>query len=359
MMTIRATTTASLCAALLAGCGARAVPSQAPPPSMADAVALVEREDYAAAEPILEALLRERLAPPAEAHHYLGVCAQARGDFANAESHYREALRRQPALFESRLNLGGVLGTLGRHAEALEMLRGLADAFPDEPQAHLALAFQQQTMGDLDAALASCRRAAGIDPTDVDAALMEADILELQGRHDDRPAALEAALRRTAGDPRIAVTMADAYAGLGRPHEAIVMYVFATAAPGADATMLGGIALELRDLGAVDEALDAAAAGVERSADGPEHVRAVLTLARIARGAGRADAAETALRSGLRRRPGDRVLSLYLGGILAEAGRCDEAAPLLRAARSAFAEDDPAGRHAAEAAAALVSCGAE
>lgn len=351
-------TCALVAACAAAACGPRQAAPTTPPPSIHDAAALVEMEDYEGAQPVLERLLREHLAEPAEVHHYLGVCAQAQGRFAEAEMHYKEALRRRPELFESRLNLGSALGAMERHDEALEVLVGLTEAFPEEAEAYLALAFEQRMAGDDGAAEASYRRAMEIDPDGVEAPLGLSVVLDRLGRGDEAIALLEETAR---GTDRIEpdLTLADAFERAGRIDEAIVTLVGATASPQADSALLGGIALKLRDLGAPDQALEAARVGVERAEDDPGYRLAALALALVARAIDRPEKAEAALREALARIPEDRTVRLFLGGILAETERCAEAVPLLETARDAYSAENPEAAAAREAAAALARCGVE
>jgi tetratricopeptide (TPR) repeat protein len=340
--------------------------------SMADAIEMVAEGKYAEAEPLLERLLREHQAQPAEAHHYLGVCAEMREDYADAETHYREALRRDPGLFESRVNLGNVLFYLGRNDEALATLTELTEAFPEEPDGFLALGMQQKAMGDDAGALASFQRAVELDPSPVPPPLEQtigehpgflalfeiAAIHQAAGRTEEELAALREALQRSDGAPLAATELAKALSRAGQQEQAIATLVEATRAPGASAADLGAIALQLRDGGAIDEALAAAQAGVERAASDAEYRTAALALALIARPNGRAAEAEAALREAHRRVPDDRGVTLYLGGVLAETQRCAEAIPLLQSALAAYMAEDPASRGAREARAALAACGA-
>ena len=344
--------------ALGAACGDRDTTPAPPPPQMGDAIDMIEREDYAAAEPALERILREHRGPSDEIHHYLGVCAQARQDWADAEMHYREALQRNPALFESRLNLGNVLWFEGKNDESLAVLTELTQAFPEEPEGFLSLGQQQLVMGKLEESAASFRRVAELRPEERDGWINAADVLRQLGRGDERLATLQEGMERTHHDAVLAIDLARALVEANRRDEAVVTLVEASGANNNASNLVGAVALELRDMSRIDEALTVAQTGIDRATTDGEFRLATMTLALIARPNGRNDVAEAALRRGLDRVPGDRSMSLYLGGILAEQHRCDEAVPFLRAARDAFAAEDPAGRSAEEARAALEACGA-
>lgn len=346
---------------LLAGCpsgpaGGSREPGE-PRPSLAQAIEYVARSDCDRAEPMLERLLAEHQADPAELHHYLGVCGQARGDLAGAADHYKEALRRNPALFESRNNLGVVLGEMGRHAEAIDLLTGLTEAFPEEPSAWYNLGYEQAQGGDPEAALASFRRAAELDDCSPDALLQAAEVLAALGRHDDRLDLLREALERAPRDDVVRVSLARALVDAGRRDEALET-LRAVAADGTDARALAAAAFDLRDLGATDDALAAARAGVERAADDSGFRTAVLAFGVIARGADRRAEAFEVLRAGAARLPNDPAIALFLGAMLAEDRRCEEALPPLKRAYEAYANRDPPPPQAAEARNALAACGA-
>ncbi|MBI5498963.1 MAG: tetratricopeptide repeat protein [Deltaproteobacteria bacterium] len=346
---------AALAALLAAGCPAHTLP----PPTLAQAIEAIADDDCAAAEPMLHRLLDEERGDPAQLHHYLGVCRQTAGDLAGAEARYREALRVNPALYESINNLGVVLGEQGRHDESVAVLGMLVQAYPGEPEAHYNLGFEQAQAGDAEAALASFRRTAELDTCGVEALLQASEVLRGLGRLEERILVLEEAVRRRPGDGICAVALSRALREAGRMQDAVAPLVAAAADGANDASTVAAVALELRNLGRDDEALAAARGAMDRAgADGEALRVAALTFALIARAAGRGADAEAALREALDRLPGQPELSFFLGGLLAEQGRCDEAVPLLKAAHTAFAAADPASPQARETARALGACGA-
>lgn len=342
---------------LLAGCPTGPAEPRAPRPSLAQAIEYVARDDCANAEPMLERLLADHQGEPAELHHYLGVCNQARGELAGAVTHYKEALRRNPALFESRNNLGVVLGELGRHAEAIELLTGLTEAFPEEPSAFYNLGYEQAQAGDLEAALASLRKAAELDDCSPDALLQAGEVLAALGRHDERVEAMREAARRAPHDDVVRVSLSRALVDAGQRDEALAG-LRALIADGTDPRALAAAAFDLRDLEAVDDALAAARAGVDRASDDDGFRVAVLAFGVIARGHERRDEAIAVLQTAVARLPDDPAVALFLGAMLAEDRRCEEALPLLKRAHTAYAARDPAPPQAAEAQNALTSCGA-
>lgn len=343
---------------LLAGCPPEPTNARSggPPPSLAQAVESIAQNDCDHAEPMLQRLLAEHQADPAELHHYLGVCRQAHGDLAGAADHYREALRRNPALFESRNNLGVVLGELGRHTDAIDILSGLTQAFPEEPSAWYNLGYEQAQGGDPEAALASFRRAAELDRCTPDPLLQAAEILAALGRHDERVEILQSALERAPHNDVVRVSLARALLDAGHRDQARERLT-EVATDGTDARALAAAALDLRRLDATQPALTAARNAVQRAADDEEFRTAVLAFGLVARGANRRDEAYDVLRSGIARLPLDPAIALFLGAMLAEDRRCDEATPLLKRALDAYARRNPPPPQATEAREALASCG--
>jgi Tfp pilus assembly protein PilF len=347
---------ATALALLGAACGPR---TTSPPPSMAQVMEYVADGDCAAAEPLLQRLLAEAQGNAAAVHHYLGVCRQAAADLAGAEGHYREALRANPALFEARNNLGVVLGELGRHDESLAVLTELTQAFPEEAEGFYNLGYEQYATGDKEGAVASFRRAGELDTCRADTlVLAAAALLELQ-RRDEALVALREAVRRQPDDALVALGAARGFADAGVPDEAVPALVAAAASPGNAADLVTNVALELRSLGRPAEALAAARAAVDRAAGDEELRRATLAFCLVAREAGRSAETEPVLRAALARLPEDPLLNFYLGGVLVEAGRCAEAAPLLKKAAQPSAGPGLSESQSAEARRALAACGAE
>jgi len=344
-----------LLCALAAACGPK---TTGPAPSMAQAVEYIASEDCASAEPMLQRLLDEHLADPANLHHYLGVCRQSAGDLAGAELHYREALQRNPGLFESRNNLGVVLGEAGRHEESLAVLTELTQAFPEEPSGYYNLGFEQAESGELEGALASFRKSAELDTCGTEALLQASVVLEALGRPDDVIATLQEARQRAPQDGTVAVSLSRAFAAAGRPDEAVGVLDEVASSGTTDARVLSAVAFELRDLGRIDDGLAAARAGIDRATDDEGCRVATLAFAVIARQHDRRDDAEAVLRAGMARLPDEPDLAFFLGGLLAEQGGCVEAIPLLKRAQDAYAAEDPQSPRAREAGNALAACGA-
>ena len=76
---------------------------------------------------------------PAGAHNNMAILLQMKGDLANAEQHYRSALRLRPSDPETHYNYALLLKAMGRVSGAEEHLRIAHDLAPEEAASQLAL----------------------------------------------------------------------------------------------------------------------------------------------------------------------------------------------------------------------------
>lgn len=177
------------------------------------AAALRELEDADAAGAVAQLERAVRAAPQfAAAWNLLGTLAYQTRRYADAEKYFRRALAAEPTAFEPLLNLGGVLLTLGRPREALELNREAAERRPDDALAQSQLGVSWFALGRLDEALAHLQEAKRLDPGHFskpqlvlaeihlrrkDAAAALAEVEDFLKRHPDAP---EAAKLRALAD---------------------------------------------------------------------------------------------------------------------------------------------------------------
>jgi Flp pilus assembly protein TadD len=112
----------------------------------------------------------------------LGTALAARGDFAGAEAHYRQAARvwrTQPGILQ---NLGRALAAQNRLAEAEEPFRRLVELRPDWAEAHLDLGTVLYNLGRVDAAVIAFTRAVELSPGSARGHLSLGIALRRQGR---------------------------------------------------------------------------------------------------------------------------------------------------------------------------------
>lgn len=95
-----------------------------------------------------------------------------RGELERAISGYREVLATHPSDSQALNNLGAALTTIGRHAEAVEVLDRCLSESPDQPQALVNLATHYANEGELGVASTYLRRARNAMPSDQQAGLL-------------------------------------------------------------------------------------------------------------------------------------------------------------------------------------------
>jgi Flp pilus assembly protein TadD len=74
-----------------------------------------------------------------ESHLSLGILAENQNQPADAEKHYRQAVRRESTYVPARMNLATLLSRRGRSKEAEEVLREAAELQPTWGQVHYSL----------------------------------------------------------------------------------------------------------------------------------------------------------------------------------------------------------------------------
>jgi Tfp pilus assembly protein PilF len=130
----------------------------------ADAQKDLERHDTAAAEKHLERAVEQ--APQfAQAWNNLGTIAYQTRRFPLAEQRFREALRQDSAAYEPLVNLGGVLVTMHKLDEALEVNVHAMLVRPNDALAHSQLGMTYFELGQYDNAVKHLERARQLDPS--------------------------------------------------------------------------------------------------------------------------------------------------------------------------------------------------
>ncbi len=123
----------------------------------------LEKHDIEAAERRLQNAVD--LAPPfVSAWNNLGTIAYQTRRFPLAEQRFREALKQDPTAYEPLVNLGGVLVTLHKLDEALEVNVHAALARPNDALAESQLGMTYFELGQFDLAVKHLERARQLDP---------------------------------------------------------------------------------------------------------------------------------------------------------------------------------------------------
>ena len=185
------------------------------------AIATLERllrlePESAIGKTMLESLRRPSVSPASSAAR-----AFQSGDFATAESAFREALKASPANALVHFNLGLTLLSLDRPVDAVEHLRRAVEIQSDLAHAWLALGTAHHRLGRLDASERAFRKAASWDPQQVEARHNLGIVLASQSRHSEAESALREAAALRPGDATILTALGMTLARQQRLEDAI------------------------------------------------------------------------------------------------------------------------------------------
>lgn len=159
---------------------------------------------YADAETLWRDTLRKN--PGAwMAHHNLGIELDARGRHAEAQAHYRSAVELAPAHFRAHHKLGRSLAREGRLEEAIAHFELAIRLSPDERQFHSSLGEAYLRRGDFVEAEAAFRRVLEPPFAHAGTQVKLARALIGQGRFDEARRALDEALRIEPGHAQATV----------------------------------------------------------------------------------------------------------------------------------------------------------
>ncbi|MBI3709773.1 MAG: tetratricopeptide repeat protein, partial [Proteobacteria bacterium] len=131
----------------------------------------------------------------AEAHFFLGLVCEARGDQAAAADAYARAVAQAPGLAEAHYNLGLLHKRGGRLAEAVAAYRQAIRARPDFADAYHNLAGALEALGHFDRAAAIYRRALALRPDAPETHHNLGNALRQLGTLDEAAVAYEEAIR--------------------------------------------------------------------------------------------------------------------------------------------------------------------
>jgi Flp pilus assembly protein TadD len=142
------------------------------------------------------------------AEYSVGVAQVREGRYAEAYSHFAEAVRIKPDYGEAHNNLGLLLVMNGKLDEGIAHYRQALDAKSDTPELHFNLATALLAKGELNEAANECRNALKAKPAFSAAGLQLAGILGKQGKLTEARTQYEATLKSDGEN-------ADAHFGLG------------------------------------------------------------------------------------------------------------------------------------------------
>ena len=278
-------------------------------PEVAQAEEAMQRNDFSAAEPLLQKAVA---AKPNDYRAWfdLGYVYNATDRRAQAIEAYRKSLAAKPDVFESDLNLGLLLAKQGENAEAAKYLKAATQLKPTEhPESGLTRAWQAlgrvEESADPQQALAAYAEAAKLSPKDPQPHRAAATVLR---RQND----LDAAAHEYQGAVELDPASNDALSGLVDVRVAQKKY--------SDAEAI------LRKLLASD----------------PQNGAARMQLARVLTAEGKNDEAAHELQSGLQANPGNPRAALELGTLYVNAGKDAEAEQQFRVAVQKLPQDPEA-----------------
>ena len=158
---------------------------EAPDPDLTQAERLIEKKDYAGAEPLLQRVVGRT---PANyvAWFDLGFVLNGLGKTDDSIAAYRKSVRAKPDAFEPNLNLGLQLAKTGQ-PDAAQYLRAATKLKPTthvaegQERAWISLA-QVLDKSDPDGSLAACHQAATLAPNDPEPHLIAGHLLEQENK---------------------------------------------------------------------------------------------------------------------------------------------------------------------------------
>lgn len=153
-----------------------------------------------------------------------GAAAEAAGDAAAAERHYREALKVRPDYGPALVNLTTLLRRTGREQDAARIIADALKAHDDKAGPHLANAVHAFATRDLVTAEREAREAIQRDERNVPAMLIMAQVFRGQGRLDTARFAIDNALALEPGNALLHVERGQILLALKERKEALVAY---------------------------------------------------------------------------------------------------------------------------------------
>ncbi len=258
-----------------------------------------------------------------------GVEHHRRGELAQAEQFYRQALGVDPNHPDGLHLLGTLADQCGQHNAAIMLLERAVALAPDDAAYLNTLGIAQQQAGRVDEANDAFRRAVARNPDFLEPAIRLGGLLDSRRQFDEAAAVLKAALDNHPESVDARFLLAAALEGMGFFADAIDEYrrailVDPTFAP---AQYNLGNALEAKGY------LDDAAESYSRAHQcDPSLAEAANNLGKVRQKQGRFEEATRAYRRAVESRSGWSVAHANLAGALQVQGRIDEAIAAYRTA---------------------------
>jgi tetratricopeptide (TPR) repeat protein len=302
----------------------RIVEGGSQPPELAQAEQSIEKQDYAAAEPLLRRVV-ERDPTNYVAWFDLGFVENGLGKIDDSISAYRKSVTAKPDVFESNLNLGLQLAKSGQSdaeqfLHAATQLNPTSHASEGQARAWLSLAHLLEKSKP-EEALAGYHQAAALQPNDAEPHLAAGLLLEQQNKFADAEEEYKQALA-LGGESDALVGLANIYMhGQRFPEAEEYLRKVATAHPesaGAHAQLGRVLAAESKNDDAISELQTATRLA-------PADVSLQRDLADLYSTAGKNDQAEAAYRAIIAAHPDDAESHRHLGQALLRQKRFPDA----------------------------------
>ncbi|MGA2945847.1 MAG: tetratricopeptide repeat protein [Candidatus Sulfotelmatobacter sp.] len=303
--------------------------SPAQPPELTQAEAAIEKQNYAAAEPLLRKLV-ERDATSYEGWFDLGFVENALGNVDASIAAYRKSVAAKPDVFESNLNLGLQLAKTGQPG-AQEFLRAATHLKPTshvvegQYRAWLALGHTLEKSKP-EEALDAYQRAASLQPKETEPHFAAGMLLERENKFADAEQEYKQALALDPGSSDAAIALANLSMRGRRFPEAenylrrlLAEHPYSAPESAAVEIQLGRV---LAAEGKTDEAILMIVAGIKLA---PGDEAAQRDLAELYVAAGKNDLAESSYRALVAAHPNDAELHRSLGQALLRQKKFPEA----------------------------------
>ncbi|MBL63081.1 MAG: hypothetical protein CMI30_06675 [Opitutae bacterium] len=152
-----------------------------------------------------------------EANFSLGILAEQQGNPGEAETHYRNAIKREDTFVPARMNLATLLNTQRRNGEAEKLLLEVTKLEPSWAQVHYSLGLLiAEDSKRLEAAAAALRKATSLDKNFVRAYYNLGLCLWKLDKRDDAAIPFKQAMRLEPGNPEYPLVIAQMYAQVKR-----------------------------------------------------------------------------------------------------------------------------------------------
>ena len=288
-----------------------------PSPELTKAESLIQKQDFAGAEPLLRKLI-EHDADDYVAWFDLGFVENGLGKTDESIAAYRKSVAANPTIFESNLNLGLQLAKAG-NPDAEKFLRAATQLKPTshvaegQARAWLSLGHVIETSKP-DEAVAAYQKASALMPKDAEPHLSAGLLLEKQNKFADAELEYKQALQIDPSSMDAVIGLANIYMRRKQFPEAEAQLRKIGAAHPNQAALHIQLARVLAAQGKNDEAI----AEFEMGLRGGDLAKSGLTdpqreLADLYYAAGKNDQAEAAYRALLAKQPSDPVLHRELG----------------------------------------------